>query len=91
MDFRELKKFLNSLKKEYDIPGFDCCIYYDHNYVFRHKAGVSSDATRKKVSGKDLYFLHSACKVENVFFNRCGQRGHNSGGDDWTLQGGEGL
>ena len=63
MDFRELKKFLNSLKKEYDIPGFDCCIYYDHNYVFRHKAGVSSDATRKKVSGKDLYFLHSAAKL----------------------------
>ncbi len=63
MDFRELKKFLKSLGRDYDVPGYDCCVYYDHVYVFRDKGGMSDVNSSKKVSGKDLYFLHSGAKL----------------------------
>lgn len=63
MDFRKLKKFLDSLRSEYGISGCDLSIYYNHIYVFRHRAGNSNDAAKRKVSRKDLYFFHSGAKL----------------------------
>lgn len=63
MDFRKLKKFLISLKDKYDIPGYDCCVYYDHRYVFRHRSGATGPEADKKVSTKDLYFTQSGAKL----------------------------
>lgn len=60
MNFIPLSKYLDSFHKEYDLPGCDCCIYEDHNNVFRRKYGFS-DA--KKTTFKDLYFMHSAAKL----------------------------
>lgn len=63
LDFRKLKKFLDSLRSEYGITGCDLSVYYNHIYVFRHRAGTSSDDTSRKVSRKDLYFFHSGAKL----------------------------
>ncbi len=63
MDFRKLKKFLDSLRSEYGISGCDLSIYYNHIYVFRHRAGNSNEAAKRKVSRKDLYFFHSGAKL----------------------------
>lgn len=60
MNFIPLSKYLDSFHKKYDLPGCDCCIYEDHNNVFRRKYGFS-DA--KKTTFKDLYFMHSAAKL----------------------------
>lgn len=60
MNFIQLSKYLDTFHKVYDIPGCDCCIYENHNNVFRRKYGFS-DA--KKTTFKDLYFMHSAAKL----------------------------
>lgn len=63
MDFSALKKFLNSLEKDYGIPDFDCAIYYDHNYVFRYKTGLISAIKQRTIPGRNLYLLHSGAKL----------------------------
>ena len=63
MDFSALKKFLNSLEKDYVIPDFDCAIYYDHNYVFRYKTGLISAIKQRTMPGRNLYLLHSGAKL----------------------------
>lgn len=60
MNFIPLSKYLDSFHKAYELPGCDCCIYENHNNVFRRKYGFS-DA--KKTTFKDLYFMHSAAKL----------------------------
>lgn len=60
MNFIPLSKYLDSFHKVYELPGCDCCIYENHNNVFRRKYGFS-DA--KKTTFKDLYFMHSAAKL----------------------------
>lgn len=60
MNFIPLSKYLDTFHKVYELPGCDCCIYKDHNNVFRRKYGFS-DA--KKTTFKDLYFMHSAAKL----------------------------
>ncbi len=60
MNFIPLTKYLDSFHNTYNLPGCDCCVYYNHNNVFRRKYGFS-DA--KKTSFKDLYFMHSAAKL----------------------------
>lgn len=64
MNFRALKKYLNSFQKVYGIPGGDCAIYHDHINVFRHKDGYNDNEVTK-TSYKDLYFMHSAAKLIN--------------------------
>ncbi len=63
MNFRALKKYLNSFQKLYGIPGCDCAVYRDHVNVFRQKDGYNDEMT--KTSYKDLYFMHSAAKLIN--------------------------
>lgn len=60
MNFIPLSKYLDSFHKVFELPGCDCCIYENHNNVFRRKYGFS-DA--KKTTFKDLYFMHSAAKL----------------------------
>ncbi len=60
MNFIPLTKYLNTFHKHYDLPGCDCCIYYNHTNVFRRKDGFSE---LKKTTFKDLYFMHSAAKL----------------------------
>ncbi len=64
MNFRELKKYLNSFNKRYGIPGCDCTVYRDHINVFRQKDGYNEDEGTK-TSYKDLYFMYSAAKLIN--------------------------
>ena len=63
MDYSKLNKFLKSLKDKYNIPGYDCCVYYDHRYVFRHRTGITGTESGKRVSTKDLYFTQSGAKL----------------------------
>lgn len=60
MNFIPLSKYLDSFHKVYELPGCDCCIYENHNNVFRRKYGFSG---AKKTTFKDLYFMHSAAKL----------------------------
>lgn len=64
MNFRALKKYLNSFGKNYGIPGCDCAVYRDHVNVFRHKDGYNDNEVTK-TTYKDLYFMHSAAKLIN--------------------------
>ncbi len=63
MDFSVLKKFLNSLEKDYGVPDFDCAICYDHNYVFKYKSGILSALKQRTMPGRNLYLLHSGAKL----------------------------
>lgn len=63
MDFRRLDKFVKGLKDEYDIPGFDISVYYNHINVYRKKNGFTNTLFNKKVSSKDLYIIHSGAKI----------------------------
>lgn len=60
--FSELKKYLELISKEYDIPANDCIVYHGHDVVFRHMVGFSNVEKTKPVSADDRYILYSATK-----------------------------
>ncbi len=64
MNFRALKKYLNSFHQVYGIPGCDCSVYRDRINVFRQKDGYNDNEVTK-TTYKDLYFMHSAAKLIN--------------------------
>lgn len=65
MDFRELTKYMDTFHKRYNIPGCDCCIYYNHVNVFRYRPYFTDENGKRKASPRDLYFIHSAAKIIN--------------------------
>lgn len=64
--FDKLTKFLDSLAKDYSIPGCDCAISLDGQTVYRHMAGVADLETGRPVSERDTYWIYSAGKIFTV-------------------------
>lgn len=63
MDFSKLTEYLNSLEKDFSVPGCDCAVMYKHAPVYRHNVGYADVQRTKGVSAKDLYFMFSATKI----------------------------
>lgn len=63
MDFSKLTEYLDSLEKDFSVPGCDCAVVYKHAPVYRHNAGYADLQRTKSVSTNDLYFMFSATKV----------------------------
>ena len=63
MNFKELSKFIDNIGREYNVPCYDICIYYNHVNVFSRKRGFSDFRHRIKAAGRNLYFIHSGAKI----------------------------
>ena len=63
MDFNKLADFIKNIGKDYDIPGCDISVYYNHINVFRRHSGYSDSAAKIRVTGKNLYFMNSGAKI----------------------------
>lgn len=63
MDFNKLADFIKNIGKNYDIPGCDISVYYNHINVFRRHSGYSDSAAKIRVTGKNLYFMNSGAKI----------------------------
>lgn len=63
MDFNALAAFIKNVGRDYDIPGCDVCVYYNHINVFRQHSGFSDADGRIKVSKRNLYFMNSGAKI----------------------------
>ena len=63
MAFDQLTAFLDSLKEQYGIPGYDIIITRGHETVYRHTGGHSDYEGCVPVNGSELYYIYSATKV----------------------------
>lgn len=63
MDFNTLAAFIKNVGKDYDIPGCDICVYYNHINVFRQHSGFSDADGKIKVSKRNLYFMNAGAKI----------------------------
>ena len=63
MAFDQLTAFLDSLKEQYGIPGYDIIITRGHETVYRHAGGHSDYEGCVPVNGSELYYIYSATKV----------------------------
>lgn len=63
MDFSELKKYMDKLVDEYNVPGVDCIVCQDHKMIFRYFTGMSDIENDKKMNGNELYLIFSMTKL----------------------------
>lgn len=63
MNFNSLADFVKKLGKNYNIPGCDISVYYNHINVFRKHCGFSDEKGKIKISDKNLYFMNSGAKI----------------------------
>lgn len=63
MDFNALADFIKNINRNYNIPGCDISVYYNHINVFRKHCGFSDDGGVVKVTKRNLYFMNSGAKI----------------------------
>ena len=63
MDFSRLTAFLDGLKENYNVPGYELLITRNHETVYRRTGGCSDYEGRVPVNGSELYWIYSATKV----------------------------
>ena len=61
--FSNLKKCMDRLVGEYNVPGVDCVVYKNHDLIFRYYTGLSDLENNIKMNGDELYLIFSMTKM----------------------------
>lgn len=59
---KHLTEFLDSLKTEFRLPGFDCSVYLHHEEVYRYMSGFAEIKTETPITKNTLYNIYSSTK-----------------------------
>ncbi len=60
---KNLKKYLDTLVNEYNVPGVDCIVCQNHEVIFRYFTGMSDLENQKQMQGDELYLIFSMTKM----------------------------
>lgn len=63
MMLSNLKRFMDRMVGEYNVPGVDCIVYQDHEILFRYFTGMRDLENRKPMTGDELYIIFSMTKM----------------------------
>lgn len=58
-----LTEFLDSERKKYNLPGYDCSVYHHGKEIYRHMAGYRDAESRQPITKDTLYYVFSNTKV----------------------------
>lgn len=63
MNFSKLKKYMDYLVNECNVPGVDCMVCKNHEVIYRYWTGMSDIENNKKMNGDELFIIYSMTKM----------------------------